>query len=340
MCSMPPRYVYWTILAGGLPTAFRAAEKDELLPTFKRIQEKQPDAVMKFFARGKLWDSPEQALRSEDYEERTGGGERRGRDWRPGGEHRDPRQPFKDAKKARNQDRRQERWEHKQRPHGDPLRKEVPPERRDRQARPDRQDRPDRPERRTRPFDKTERRPFNKPGQPARKDWRDKPPQREWRDRPAQQNWRDRPPQQDWRARPPKQDWRNKPHDRPQGDRHEPRAQRPDSRERNRSSGFSGKDRPPRTRPHDAPRQKPHGDKLGDRPFRPKSEQRFDRQRERGQHAPPPPRPPGPNREPRPGKEPAPEPPPRPSEPTINPPGPPERGSNKGGRLNKHKRDS
>ena len=44
---MPPRFAYWTILAGGLPTAFRAAEREELLPTFKRIQEKHPDAVMK-----------------------------------------------------------------------------------------------------------------------------------------------------------------------------------------------------------------------------------------------------------------------------------------------------
>jgi 23S rRNA pseudouridine2605 synthase len=145
---MPPRYAYWTILAGGLPTAFRAAEKDELLPTFKRIQEKQPDAVMKFFARGKLWDSPEQALRAEagprgkgpeygDSRDRPEGRkEQRDRDWRPGGEHRDPRQPFKDAKKARNQEWRQERWDRKhqpprERPHGDPLRGDVPPARRE-----------------------------------------------------------------------------------------------------------------------------------------------------------------------------------------------------------------
>ena len=49
---MPPRYVYWTIIAGGLPTAFRAAERDDLMPTFKRIREKHPDAEMKYFARG------------------------------------------------------------------------------------------------------------------------------------------------------------------------------------------------------------------------------------------------------------------------------------------------
>jgi hypothetical protein len=24
---MPPRFVYWTIIAGGLPTAFRASER-------------------------------------------------------------------------------------------------------------------------------------------------------------------------------------------------------------------------------------------------------------------------------------------------------------------------
>ena len=49
---MPPRYAYWTIMAGGLPTAFRAAEREELLPTFNRLKEKHPDAEMKYFARG------------------------------------------------------------------------------------------------------------------------------------------------------------------------------------------------------------------------------------------------------------------------------------------------
>jgi hypothetical protein len=141
---MPPRFAYWTILAGGLPTSFRAAEKDELMPTFRRLKEKHPDAEMKYFARGKLWESAEEARRAlvrsnqaarPSGEARPGGErERRGRDWRPGGEHRDPRQRFKDAKKARNQDRRDQRWRRKNddrpsapraapqtRPHGDPL---------------------------------------------------------------------------------------------------------------------------------------------------------------------------------------------------------------------------
>ena len=127
---MPPRYSYWTILAGGLPTAFRAADRDELEPTFRRLREKHPDAEMKWFARGRLWASPEEARiarppRNRDTRGETGGAhvqretparpaEVRGRDWRPGGEHRDPRQRFQDAKKARNAERRQERFARKQ----------------------------------------------------------------------------------------------------------------------------------------------------------------------------------------------------------------------------------
>ena len=111
---MPPRFAYWTILVGGLPTAFRATERDELLPTFKRLQEKHPDAVMQWFSRGQLWESPEaarEALMRARMDERP---RERGRDWRPGGEHRDPRQKFIDAKKARNLDRRKQRFERRQ----------------------------------------------------------------------------------------------------------------------------------------------------------------------------------------------------------------------------------
>src|SRR5215208_1567554 len=104
---MPPRYSYWTIIAGGLPTAFRATDRDELMPTFRRLREKHPDAEMKWFARGKLWASPEDAQNA-NREQAMG---TRGRNWRPGGEHQDPRQKFKDAKKARNLDRRQTKFE-------------------------------------------------------------------------------------------------------------------------------------------------------------------------------------------------------------------------------------
>ena len=167
---MPPRYAYWTIIAGGLPTAFRATEREELLPTFQRIREKHPDATMKWFARGKLWDSPDVArVRRDDGGGRrrpAGGGDgdaenarhagppgrpaqdKRGRGWRPGGEHRDPRQKFIDAKKQQNAALRKDRWDRKNapgrdNPPGGPRRPETP-----RETRPPEERRENRPPRR------------------------------------------------------------------------------------------------------------------------------------------------------------------------------------------------
>lgn len=135
---MPPRYSYWTILAGGLPTAFRAAEREDLLATFARLKEKHPDAELRWFAKGRLWDSPE-AARAAVPDTR----ERRGPDWRPGGKHADPRQPYKDAKKARNANARRVRFENRER--GRPLPDAVPgsPSRQG-DARPFRRDEPGR----------------------------------------------------------------------------------------------------------------------------------------------------------------------------------------------------
>jgi len=129
---MPPRYTYWTIIFGGQATAFRSGTRDELVPTFKQIQSKHPDAQLRYFARGKLWYSEEEARaalirdrrppprpdrpprdpnapRDKDrWRDRPApprsGEERRGRDWRPGGQHKDPRDRFKvprDVKRAR-----------------------------------------------------------------------------------------------------------------------------------------------------------------------------------------------------------------------------------------------
>ena len=110
---MPPRYSYWTILAGGLPTAFRAAEREDLLPTFNRIRDKHSDAEMKWFARGRLWESPEAA--QDDLQRAR---HRRDREWRPGGAHRDPRQTFKKPSAGQTRDRRQARRETPERPPG------------------------------------------------------------------------------------------------------------------------------------------------------------------------------------------------------------------------------
>lgn len=79
---MPPRYVYWTIVIEGAPTAFRAREPEELLPSLKQIQRKTPGAVMKWFARGKLWDSPEQARETSRSRDRTTGRAKSGKSFR------------------------------------------------------------------------------------------------------------------------------------------------------------------------------------------------------------------------------------------------------------------
>jgi len=90
-----PRYAYWTIILDGGPTAFRARQRDDLLPTLRQLQSRHPDAIMKWFQYGRLWESPE-AAQIYSRLRRTGAlYQTRGPDWRPGGEHRDPRARFK-----------------------------------------------------------------------------------------------------------------------------------------------------------------------------------------------------------------------------------------------------
>jgi hypothetical protein len=89
---MPPRYAYWTILIDDKPTAFRARERDELLPTFNQLRRTNPIIVMKWFARGRLWDNPEQAQWAQQHPAKRR--EHRDQQWRPGGAHKDPRARF------------------------------------------------------------------------------------------------------------------------------------------------------------------------------------------------------------------------------------------------------
>src|SRR5579872_6232385 len=96
---MPPRYAYWTILIDQKPTAFRAREREELLPTFHQLQRKNGDVVMKWFARGRLWESPEEAQAAQRAPRPPE--EKRRSDWRPGGTHQDPRDRFR----KKNRDR-------------------------------------------------------------------------------------------------------------------------------------------------------------------------------------------------------------------------------------------
>jgi hypothetical protein len=93
------RHGHWVIIAANAPTAFRARHPETLLPTLKQLQRTQPDAVMRWFDGGRLWTSPAEAN-----EARRHRGPKRPADWRPGGEHRDPRQRIelsRDEKRAR-----------------------------------------------------------------------------------------------------------------------------------------------------------------------------------------------------------------------------------------------
>jgi len=103
---MPPRHAYWTIILEGKPTAFRAHTEEELLPTLKQLQARHPDTVLRWFARGRLWTSKEEERLAQ--EARKAKRQTRGREWRPGGAHRDPRERFKiprDEKRRRFRDR-------------------------------------------------------------------------------------------------------------------------------------------------------------------------------------------------------------------------------------------
>ena len=99
---MNERFATWVIVSGDTVTSFRSRDRDDLIPTLKQLQRKDPEATLKFFARGKLWDSDVQAredLMAARQSKRT-----RNDAWRPGGKHADPRARFeisRDEKRAR-----------------------------------------------------------------------------------------------------------------------------------------------------------------------------------------------------------------------------------------------
>jgi 23S rRNA pseudouridine2605 synthase len=229
---VPPRFAYWTILIDHKPTAFRARDREELLPTLAQIKRTNQNAELKWFAQGRLWDSPE--AQRDSWAKPKQATERRNRDWRPGGEHKDPRARF--DKEAQRRRKREERA----------RRNAAPPE----------------------PFDSTganapprdHRRPG---GSPPRGDrpWTNRPP-RPRADNPGERN-RDRP----WQTKPTgpraqRKPWQHKPVGRESagGWRNQPHGQagrsgwknRPQSETRERTSadrhahGSGWKDRPPR----------------------------------------------------------------------------------------------
>src|SRR5262245_2685989 len=97
--DMPPRFAYWTILIDDGPTAFRARDAQDLLPTLNQLKRRNSNVVMKWFSGGRLWESPEAAERAR--RRPAARPEKRRADWRPGGAHTDPRDRFRRTRERR-----------------------------------------------------------------------------------------------------------------------------------------------------------------------------------------------------------------------------------------------
>ena len=98
---MPPRYAYWTILVDEQPTAFRASSQEDLMPTFKRLKEKNPTAKMMWWQNGKLWPSrvdAQEAMHARGEMGRQGDAKQFGRRSEGGG-------GFRDRKRTGDQER-------------------------------------------------------------------------------------------------------------------------------------------------------------------------------------------------------------------------------------------
>src|SRR5438552_16139158 len=105
---MPPRFAYWTILIDGQPTAFRARDQQELLPTLNQLKRTNKDVLLRWFARGRLWESQQQDWDARRQRKKPVES-RRGPAWRPGGQHKDPRARFAKKSAAARRDENRKR---------------------------------------------------------------------------------------------------------------------------------------------------------------------------------------------------------------------------------------
>jgi hypothetical protein len=99
---MAKSFTCWVIVSGTTPTAFRARTRETLLPTLHQLQRTQPDTVLRWFERNRLWSSPLEAR--EALHAKRAFRQPRDRAWRPGGDHRDRRAKYelsRDEKRAR-----------------------------------------------------------------------------------------------------------------------------------------------------------------------------------------------------------------------------------------------
>ena len=90
---MARAHSFWLIVDGTVPTAFRARQREDLLPTLHQLQRTQPNVALLWFERGRTWESPKAAREALEIRRQTG--RDRKPDWRPGGSHVDPRAKYK-----------------------------------------------------------------------------------------------------------------------------------------------------------------------------------------------------------------------------------------------------
>ncbi len=253
---MARHQAFWVILAGAVPTAFRSPLRDDLVPTLHQLQRTQQNVTLRWFERGRVWDSPE-AAQAALIEKRQQSRDRKD-DWRPGGSHKDPRARYqltRDQKRARYKqgfgrpdrppgDRRPEGQFGKPpgvgRPPGAPPNR--PPQDRWRKPKPFGSNRPS--------WNRPAGRPFrDRPGGDRPRDNRPRD-DRPRNDRPRDNRPRDNRPRDD---RP--RDARKSGGDRPRSD--QPRSDRPRS------------DRPPQHRWPKKPFDRDRDTRGGNRPFKP-----------------------------------------------------------------------
>jgi len=270
---MPAPHSFWVILIGKTPTSFRAKEREDLVPTLRQLQRTQTDVTLRWFERGKVWESPEAAIGAAKLAE-TEAREKRTKEWRPGGEHRDPRARFELTRDQKRAKFKREQSGGSDRP-ASPFGPRPPRDERPRADRPreDRQDRPrgDRP-REDHPRDDRPRGRTDRP-------WSDRPPSSRPKPggaRPDRPGFAPRPPRSDSRdrperpGRPPSGDrpFGNRPFgDRPFGDR-PPRRDRPSGPQmENPFKDRPRKDERPSPRPEGRPDRRPArpGRPSGDR---------------------------------------------------------------------------
>jgi hypothetical protein len=191
---MPPPHSFWVILIGKTPTSFRGKAREDLLPTLRQLQRTQSDVTLRWFERGKVWESPEAAIGAAKLAETTAR-EKRTREWRPGGEHRDPKARFEMTRDQKRAKFKRDRGE-------GPPRDERPPRDADRPQspfgpKPPRAPRPDRPwPDRGKPSARPERgRPDRaKPGGSPFAERGPRPPRGDSRDRPERRDRASGPP--------------------------------------------------------------------------------------------------------------------------------------------------